>query len=463
MTAVRPLSLRWRLAATYAGIALLTALVLGGLLLAIMGASFARADADRLRSVADRAAENVAAARGGDVQRILAQVAYGMNTRVQALAADGSVVADSGSPQDVDPASFGGDRAPGTASNVAPPNPDESRSPQQAEVAALPGSPVGIVALRASEGPASGGGVLRQVAVAWALAAVVAVVAAALLGYLLSARLTRPLVQLAAVTDRMAAGDLAARATPHGSTELGRLAASFNTMAARVEETVGSLRRFVSDAAHQLGTPLTALRTDLELLQDGAADADARRLAERALTQEQRLEDLGTGLLRLSRLDAPRAPHRSETVDLLGVVTAAVDAVASRADQAGISVTVDPGPPVTVRGDVEQLRVAVDNLLDNAVKFAAPGGTVTAGVAAVGPYAVAHVTDDGPGIAAADRPYVFDRFYRARATSDRPGTGLGLAIVQGVAEAHGGSVRLAEVTRGTRVELLVPRHIPGGV
>lgn len=455
-----PHSLRWRLAATYAGIALLTAVVLGGLLLALMNASFARADADRLRSVADRAAANVAEARGADVRRTLEQVAYGMNARVQALDASGAVVADSGSPHEIDPLTFEGDRATAASSNVAPPNPGETRSPQTAEVAALPGSPVGIAALRASEGPASGAGVLRQVALAWAVAALVAVGAAALLGYLLSARLTRPLVELAAVSDRMAAGDLAARAAPHGSAELGRLAASFNTMAERVEDTVGSLRRFVSDAAHQLGTPLTALRTDLELLQDGAVDPDGRRLAERALTQEERLEDLGSGLLRLSRLDAPRAPQRTDAVDLTAVVAAAVEAMASRADQAAVTVTVELGPPAVVRGDAEQLRVAVDNLLDNAVKFTPAGGTVAAGVTVAEAVAVVHVVDDGPGIAAADRPYVFDRFYRARATSDRPGTGLGLAIVRGVAEAHGGSVRVVDVECGTRIELAFPTRYP---
>jgi len=298
---------------------------------------------------------------------------------------------------------------------------------------------------------------MGSVIAAWAVAAVAAVIAAALAGSLISSRIARPLAKLAAASDRMAAGDLGTRAEVAGGDEIGRLARSFNDMAAQVEATVTALRRFVSDAAHQLGTPLTALRTDLEMLQDTAGDEGDRRRLGRALAQEQRLQDLGSGLLQLSRLESPDASRPVRPVDLAGLLEAAADAVSSRIEQAGLDLELAvPDAPVMAVADPEQLRTAVENLVDNAIKFTPPGGHVRCGVGAEGGWALIWVADDGPGILAADRERVFERFYRAPGTADCPGSGLGLAIVRAAAKASGGSARVAPSDAGTRMEVRLP-------
>ena len=323
--------------------------------------------------------------------------------------------------------------------------------------AALPGSPSNVAFIRVSEGPSSGGSLIGSVIVAWAVAAVTAVIAAALAGSLISSRMARPLAMLAVASDRMAAGDLGTRAEVAGEDEIGRLALSFNDMAAQVEATVTALKRFVSDAAHQLGTPLTALRTDLEMLQDTAADEGDRRRLDRALSQEQRLEELGRGLLQLSRLESPDASRPGRPLDLVGLIETTADAVSSRAEQAGLDLEVAaPDAPVMVVADPEQLRTAAENLLDNAIKFTPPGGHVRCGVCAEDGSALIWVSDDGPGISAADRERVFERFYRAHGTAARPGSGLGLAIVRAAAMASGGSVRMAPSDVGTRIEVRLP-------
>jgi signal transduction histidine kinase len=461
-------SLRWRLSFTYAGIALLTALVLGGMLVAVLEVHFSRVDEAYLRSVADRAARDIQSTGGAPLEQVLRLTAYGTNARVQALDSAHQVIADSGSPHKIAATSLNASspgQGPGTAADgaagpgaVAPPNDNEVRSDKVYELPAQPGSAEGVAFVRVSEAPSSGGNVMQSVIVAWAVAAAAALVCAAIAGYAISSRITRPVVALAEASDRMAQGDLGARADLTGSDEIGRLAGSFNQMAAQVEATVRSLQRFVSDAAHQLGTPLTALRADLEIAQDAAVTEDERRLLTRALTQEQRLEDLGSGLLQLSRLESPSASGRVEMVDLALLAKTAADAFASRAEQADLTLELavpERGP--WARADADRLRVAIENLLDNAVKFTPAGGTVQVGVDTRDGRAIVWVADDGPGIPPADRDRVFERFYRARNVADRPGSGLGLAIVHAAAEACGGSARLAETDVGTRIEVCLPR------
>ena len=323
---------------------------------------------------------------------------------------------------------------------------------------ALAGSPGGVVRIRVSEAPAEGGDIMGGVIVAWAVAAAAAVLAAGLAGYGIAARISRPVVALARASERMAGGDLATRAEIGGAGELGRLAGSFNLMAGRIETTVGALQRFVSDAAHELGTPLTALRADLELARDGAESEEERRqLIDRALGHEKRLEDLGDGLLRLSRLESGRAATAREPVDLSALARSSADAFASRAEQADVELAVtapEPGPRTIA--DPAQLGVAVGNLLDNALKFTPAGGHVRMEVAEVAGWAVLSVADDGRGIAPSEQERVFERFHRGRDVADRPGSGLGLAIVRAAAQSCGGTARLAPAERGTRVELRLP-------
>jgi signal transduction histidine kinase len=311
--------------------------------------------------------------------------------------------------------------------------------------------------IRLSEGPASGHDALMSAVVAWVLAAAPAVALAALAGWLVARRISRPVVALTAASDRMAAGDLGARAPVAGDDELRRLGESFNEMAARVETTVTSLRRFVADAAHEIGTPLTALQADLELAERKAGSDDERRLVGRALDQTARLASLSNNLLQLSRLEAGEPPAETQSADVAAAARELADAVASRAEQAGIELALDvTAGPLPVRLDRVRLQTVLANLLDNAVKFTPEGGTVSLTVHAEGPHAVVVVADTGVGIPAGEQGTVFARFHRARNVSAYPGNGLGLAIVSAAVEQAGGTVALTSTEAGTTFRVTLP-------
>lgn len=312
--------------------------------------------------------------------------------------------------------------------------------------------------VRLSQGPAYGASILRSVAWGWALASALAVVLAAVAGWLISRRLTRPLLDLTMVTAQMAAGDLSARAAVSGDGEVGALGQSFNEMAAQVESVVASLRHFVADAAHEIQTPLTALETDLQLLADHAGDDVERRRARRALAQARRLEDLGNGLLDLSRLESAGAGAPWESaVDVRQLLVGNADDWASRADQAGLHFDLSPGE-VTVRvgGDVTLLQQAVENLVGNALKFTLPPGTVRVTLQTTEDVALIIVEDNGIGIPEADQPLLFGRFHRGQNTAEFPGSGLGLALAQAIAAKHGGRISLKSGNWGTVATLTLP-------
>jgi two-component system, OmpR family, sensor histidine kinase MprB len=262
----------------------------------------------------------------------------------------------------------------------------------------------------------------------------------------------RPVQRLTAATERVAlTGDL--RPIPvSGDDELARLTASFNGMLSALAESQERQRRLVADAGHELRTPLTSLRTTLELLL-AAARPDAPVLSEQdrqemfsdVQAQVEELSALVGDLVELAREDTPQAVH--ETVDLVDVVERALGRARRRAPRTEFDVRLHPW---VMMGDATALERAVLNLLDNAAKWSPEGGHVRVelhpeegtGLTAL------EVADSGPGITEADRPYVFERFYRSSDARTLPGSGLGLSIVKQVAERHGGSVLAAEAPEG---------------
>lgn len=309
-----------------------------------------------------------------------------------------------------------------------------------------------------SQGPAYGQDIVERVALGWAAAGSIAVLLAAGAGWLVSRRISRPLSDLTAVTARMATGDLSARAGVARPEELGRLAQSFNEMADRVEETVVTLRRFAADAAHQLHTPLTALRTNLELAADSGSDLDPHVLLERAYAQVVRLDRLTNGLLDLSRLETGVMQPERTAVDLLALLQEMSEIFASRAEQAGLSFYLEwpPGPEIFVPGNEAQLRQALENLLDNAIKFTPAGETVSLGLRRLKTGLEIWVEDTGIGIPSGDLPHLFGRFHRGRNAAAYPGSGLGLAIVKAIVEGHNGQVTAANTSQGARFTLWLP-------
>lgn len=308
-----------------------------------------------------------------------------------------------------------------------------------------------------SDGPAYGQEIVNSVAEGWAIASVIAILLAAAAGWLFSRRLSQPIVALTDVTARMAQGDLATRANMSRDDELGTLARSFNEMADQVEGTITTLRRFVADAAHELHSPLTALQTDLELSADETDGTQRRDLIARAQAQVARLRELTSSLLDLSRLEAGNAQPDQQPFDLGGLVRELIEPYASQADQAGLTLVLNvPPEPSEIMGQADQLRRAIGNLIDNAIKFTPEEGTVTIDLRHDHDVTELCVEDTGIGIPADDLPQLFSRFHRGRNAAGYPGNGLGLAIVKVIVEAHGGAVSAANTGQGTRFCITLP-------
>ena len=307
-----------------------------------------------------------------------------------------------------------------------------------------------------SEGPSYGGQIVDSLTRGLFIAGGVAVLLAVAAGFLISRYISAPLTKLTEVTARMSGGDLSARAKVSRRDELGTLATSFNEMAGRVEETIYTLRSFVADAAHELNTPLTALRTDLELMDD-ATDAPARsRFMAQAQLQVERLQTLAAGLLDLSRMEAGTArPHTD--VDVTALVRQVSETYASQAEQSGLSFNLDlPNEALHCAGDAAQLQRALGNLLDNALKFTPQGGTINLALARDDDWAEVRVEDTGIGIPLEDLPHLFSRFHRGRNAAAYPGNGLGLAIVKAIVDMHGGQVSITSTGQGACVTLRIP-------
>jgi len=447
--------------------ALLTALILGGILLAVLGNYYSNAEDDYLRASAELVAADPPSLTTTQALAVWTQAAaMTTDTRVRVYGPAGTLLADSGSPDDLDARDLFGEfeghgygrhaddhRLPDPLGGGLFGSSGDARSDRSLTLTLSDGASVNL-----SEAPASGREALTSAALAWLLAAALAVGLAALAGYLVAARIARPVVALTRASDRMAEGDLGARAPVAGGDEVGRLAQSFNGMASRVETTVTSLRRFVADAAHEIGTPLTALQADLELAERKATSDDERRLVDQALAQTDRLARLSDNLLQLSRLEANEPAGAPQPADLTAVAREAADGIASRAEQAGIDLRLAIADvPLPVAVERTRLQTVLGNLLDNAVKFTAEGGRVTLGVHPEAGTVVVTVADTGVGIPADEQSGVFGRFHRARNVSAYPGNGLGLAIVKAVVERSGGTVSFTSSEAGTEFRVTFPR------
>jgi signal transduction histidine kinase len=239
--------------------------------------------------------------------------------------------------------------------------------------------------------------------------------------------------------------------------EIEPLVSELNRLLDRLQRAFSVQRAFISDAAHELRSPLTALRLQLQLL-DRAPDEAARIEARSRLgAAVERAIHLVEQLLALARSEPQEAGPGFDTVDLSAAAAEGI----SDAHELALSRHIDLGlhatPNLKIHGDREALRVLVRNLVDNAVRYTPPHGSVQVRCCSTPDEAVLEVTDTGPGIASADRERVFDRFYR-RAAAQESGTGLGLAIVKAIAERHGARVALSEAPGGgLRATLSFPR------
>lgn len=229
--------------------------------------------------------------------------------------------------------------------------------------------------------------------------------------------------------------------------EIAPLVSELNRLLVRLAKAFAAQREFVADAAHELRSPLTALRLQLQLL-DRAPDPQARLQArERLGSAIERAIHLVEQLLTLARSDPGESAFAAEPIDLAAAAAAGIADSRELAMTRDIDVGLDAEANSVVQGDFEALRTLARNLVDNAVRYTPPGGSVRVRCRATAAGPFLEVSDTGPGIAAADRERVFDRFYRHPAATEN-GTGLGLAIVKAVAARHAAQVRLDDAAGG---------------
>jgi signal transduction histidine kinase len=276
-----------------------------------------------------------------------------------------------------------------------------------------------------------------------------AVIAAGLvLAWLLAVPLSRQIRSLSEASTRLGSGELRARAPVEGPKELETLARSFNAMAASLTGNLEAQREFVANASHQLRTPLTGLRLRLEAIrQEGGFAAEQ---AQRAESDLERLSALVDDLLALARAASPDST--AEPVDLGELARDAAGRWRQAAEAAGKRLELDTSGRPVAWADREDVAHVLDNLIDNAIRYAPAGSDVQVHAERRDGAAVLLVSDAGPGIPPEEHGRVFERFYRgATGRQAGPGSGLGLAIVAELVERWGGSVRLL-AGPGTRIE-----------
>jgi two-component system OmpR family sensor kinase len=297
-----------------------------------------------------------------------------------------------------------------------------------------------------------------------------ALIVLAVAGAIVVRRSLRPLESMAAQADRITAGDLTHRVTPHTpDTEVGRLGLALNRMLTRIETAIRDqetaqeqTRQFFADASHELRTPLASLRANAELYEQGAlatrgqVDEAMRRIRISA----QRMSLLVEHMLHLARVgQTPR--QRTEPVDLAALLTASVQDAQAADRQRSWHSQIQPG--LCLHGDADLLRRAVDNLITN-VRTHTPAATAcTLTACPSGDRILIEVADNGPGVPDGALPRLFDRFYRVEGSHTAPGSGLGLAIVGDVAAAHGGTATAhPNIPSGLRIQLTLPiaRTVP---
>ena len=307
--------------------------------------------------------------------------------------------------------------------------------------------------------------VLGSLARVFIIGLFIAALIAALLGLWLARTVSRPIRNLEAAAEQIAAGSDAGLAARVGTEaqrrdEIGALARSLNGMADRLSALIASRNTFVSSIGHELRTPLTTLKGNIINLQDEPSLSDENLRALTVMEQEtDRLTRLVEELLTFARSGGivPAEALTRRPLDLAALVRELCTALEPRAARLGLQLVCAAPNAVTINADPDRVKQILINLLDNALKFTLPGGSITISVRREANNAIVRVADNGPGMTAVQRESAFLPYERGEAARAIPGLGLGLSIARRLAEAHGGSLTLEpNKPKGTIAVLCLP-------
>ena len=263
-------------------------------------------------------------------------------------------------------------------------------------------------------------------------------------GYVISGMMLKPIDRVSSLAARISHTNLKERINHQGpQDEVKRLADTFDDMLGRLDSAFQSQKRFLQDASHELKTPIATAQTNIEVLEmDENADlSDYKRTTEVVKRSLDRLDSLSQGLVVLSQGSQPL--NGWVEIDMTSLINEVVAEVRPAATSAGVSLeAINITQGLRVKGDAIGVKQVITNLVDNAIKYNRPQGTVQVSARAEGSSAIIEVKDTGVGIAASEQQHIFDRFYRVDKSRSRTqgGSGLGLAIVKKIVEEHGGTV-----------------------
>lgn len=277
----------------------------------------------------------------------------------------------------------------------------------------------------------------------------------AILSYAFARYLTNPVRRLQAVVEQFGRGELAARIRSERGDEIGALARSFDQMADRIEVLLQAERRLLQDISHELRSPLARLSLAVELAR---TDEDPSRHLDRIDREAGRLNALVGELLQVTRVEGDASRLLHEPLDLTALVAEIAGDVRLEAESRGVGMETDLQENVTIAGDRELVRRAVENVMRNAVRYAPAGTSLTVRVHRDQEAATVEVRDCGPGVPEEQLPRIFEAFYRVEPDRDRAsgGVGLGLAIARRAVEVHGGSITAHNAKPGLLVSIRFP-------
>lgn len=292
---------------------------------------------------------------------------------------------------------------------------------------------------------------------AFGAALLITLLLAALGGRLLSRQLASRIEAISRTAEAIIDGDLSHRIVHRAQgDDLDRLSATLNAMLDRITVLMESLRQVSNDVAHDLRTPLTRLRQRLEMVQSADDDGQRQGLIAKAIEDSEGLLETFSALLRIAQIEGGSRRAGFRPLNLGDLARTVVEAYVPSAEDKGQTLVLSPTPDLSLDGDPEPLAQMLANLLANALTHAGPGGRTVVEIVVRPNGAAILVTDNGPGIPAAERERVFDRFVRLEQSRTSPGSGLGLPLVRAIARLHGGDVSLSDAEPGLKVEVLLP-------